>query len=37
MIVYIENYNIENWIFSKNWNLICPNLVAQEGILQNKK
>ena len=35
-IVYIENYNIENWIFSKNWNLICPNLVAQEGILQNK-
>ena len=23
-------------IFSKNWNLICPNLVAQEGILQNK-
>ena len=35
-IVYIENYNIENWIFSKNWNLICPNLVAQEGTVQNK-
>ena len=34
--VYIENYNIENWIFSKNWNLICPNFVAQEGILQDE-
>ena len=34
--VYIENYNIENWIFSKNWNLICPNLVVREGIFKEE-
>ena len=35
--VYIENYNIENWIFSKNWNLICPNLVVREGIFKEEE